>query len=116
MIWFTLSVPGPILHVYPVAFIKVRQSFITKAAGDERLKAIRTRDHRAGQGPCAMDIIAKGIGNPEQMAVFAWPRAASRSKVYWFGRHASREHTQTASRSMRDRTSNASSAAAALLH
>lgn len=72
------------LHRYPLHIIKVDKSFITKAAGDERLKAISRAIIGLGRG-LRMDIIAEGIETPEQME-FLHIEGCQFVQGYWFGR------------------------------
>ncbi|PCC97843.1 EAL domain-containing protein [Halopseudomonas pelagia] len=102
------------LHRYPLHIIKVDKSFITKAAGDERLKAISRAIIGLGRG-LRMDIIAEGIETPEQME-FLHTEGCQFVQGYWFGRPQPAGLTKPLLDSMLDPDFDLHSAAPALLH
>jgi len=102
------------LHRYPLHIIKVDKSFITKAAGDERLKAISRAIIGLGRG-LRMDIIAEGIETPEQME-FLHAEGCHFVQGYWFGRPQSAERIKPLLDSMLDPDFNRSPTLSALLH
>ena len=102
------------LHRYPLHIIKVDKSFITKAAGDERLKAISRAIIGLGKG-LRMDIIAEGIETPEQME-FLHAEGCQFVQGYWFGRPQSAEMVKPLLDSMLDPDFNRSPTLSALLH
>ena len=102
------------LHRYPLHIIKVDKSFITKAAGDERLKAISRAIIGLGRG-LRMDIIAEGIETPEQME-FLHAEGCQFVQGYWFGRPQPAAVVKPLLDSMLDPDFDRHGAAPALLH
>ncbi|WP_022961013.1 EAL domain-containing protein [Halopseudomonas pelagia] len=102
------------LHRYPLHIIKIDKSFITKATGDERLKAIVRAIIGLGRGLC-MDIIAEGIETPEQME-FLHAEGCQFVQGYWFGRPQPAAVVKPLLDSMLDPDFDRHGAAPALLH